>query len=129
MNWLEVLYKIFEVCIIPLLGVLTVYGVQFIKAKAAEINTKHDNEILSKYVTMLGDTISECVIATNQTYVEALKKQGAFDANAQKVAFNLTYDAVMKILSAEAKDYLSNAYGDLQAYITNQIEATVNANK
>jgi hypothetical protein len=37
MNWLEIVYKIIELCVIPLLGVLTVYAVQFIKAKAAEI--------------------------------------------------------------------------------------------
>lgn len=129
MDWLEILSKIFEVCIIPLLGVLTVYAVQFIKTKAAEINTKHDNDILAKYVNMLSETITECVIATNQTYVEALKKQGSFDAEAQKQAFNLTYESVMKILSDDAKDYLANAYGDLKTYITNQIEATVNANK
>ena len=126
MDWLEILAKIFEVCVIPLLGVATVYLVQFIKAKSAEINTKHDNAILEKYVTMLSETIAECVIATNQTYVEALKEANIFDAEAQKKAFELTYTSVMNILSAEAKEYLSTIYGDLDAYITNRIEATVN---
>ena len=30
MNWMEMLQKIFEVCIIPLLGILTAYLVAFI---------------------------------------------------------------------------------------------------
>lgn len=129
MDWLEILTKIFEVCIIPLLGVATAYAVQFIKVKSAEINSKHDNILLEKYINMLSNTITECVIATNQTYVEALKEQNLFDVEAQKQAFNLTYASVMKILNKEAKEYLSNIYGDLETYITNQIEATVNSCK
>lgn len=129
MDWLDLLYQVFEVCIIPLLGLLTAFGIKFIQAKAAEINAKHDNEVLAKYVLMLSDTIADCVIATNQTYVESLKAQGAFDAEAQKIAFEKTYESVMAVLSAEAKEYLASAYGDLNVYITNKIEAEVNANK
>ena len=129
MDWLDLLYQVFEVCIIPLLGLLTAFGIKFIQAKAAEINAKHDNEVLAKYVLMLSDTIADCVIATNQTYVESLKAQGAFDAEAQKIAFEKTYESVMAVLSAEAKEYLAAAYGDLNVYITNKIEAEVNANK
>ena len=129
MNWMELLYQIFELCIIPLLGVLTAFAIKFIKAKAVELNTKHDNELLAKYIGMLSETITDCVIATNQTYVDSLKAQGSFDAEAQKVAFQKTFDSVMLILSAEAKEYLANAYGDLAAYITNRIGAEVNLNK
>ena len=129
MDWLELLFQIFEVCVLPLLGVLTAFAIKFIKAKELELNAKHDNEILAKYITMLSDTITDCVIATNQTYVDSLKAQGSFDAEAQKIAFQKTFDSVMLILSAEAKEYLANAYGDLAAYITNRIEAEVNLNK
>ena len=129
MDWLELLFQIFEVCIIPLLGVLTAFVIKFIKAKELEINAKHDNDVLAKYVRMLSETITDCVIATNQTYVESLKAQGSFDADAQKVAFQKTFDSVMAVLSVEAKEYLSEAYGDLATYITNRIEAEVNVNK
>jgi hypothetical protein len=37
MNWMEMLSKIFEVCIIPLLGILTTYLVQWIKAQSKHI--------------------------------------------------------------------------------------------
>lgn len=129
MNWLNLLADIFEVCIIPLLGVLTAYAVKYIQVKSAEITEKTDNALADKYTVMLADTISACVLATNQTYVEALKKQGSFDAEAQKVAFNMTLNAVMEILSDDAKEYLSEVFGDLNSYITSQIEASVNVNK
>jgi hypothetical protein len=35
----------------------------------------------------------------------------------------------MAILSEDAKTYLTEAFGDLQLYITQQIEATVNTEK
>lgn len=129
MEWMIILQQVFELCIIPLLGIITVYIVQFIKTKTKELNSNNSNEVLSKYIEMLSNTICECVIATNQTYVDSLKKQGKFDAEAQKKAFEMTYNAVIGILSEEAKVYLASIYGDLTAYITNMIEAEVNKNK
>lgn len=129
MEWLALLYQILEVCIIPLLGILTAYIVKYINMKSAEIQVQVDNDTADKYIAMLSDTITACVIATNQTYVEALKKENAFTAEAQKEAFQLTYNAVMAVLTDEAKDYLTEIYGDLTAYITNKIEAEVNISK
>ena len=129
MDWLELLYDVLEVCIIPLLGILTAYVDKYINVKSAEIQDKVENDTADKYIAMLTDTISACVMATNQTYVEALKKQNAFTAEAQKEAFNLTFNAVMAVLTDDAKKYLSEAYGDLTTYITNKIEAEVNLSK
>ena len=39
---------------------------------------------------MLNETITKCVIATTQTYVETLKKEGKFDKTAQETAFSKT---------------------------------------
>ena len=129
MDWIKLLQEIFSVCIIPLLGMLTGYLVAFLKAKGNQIADNADNVLATKYINMLTETICTCVIATNQTYVEALKKQGKFDAEAQKKAFQMTYDAVMNILSEEAKEYLKNIYGDLDAFLTNAIEAQVKNSK
>ena len=126
---LEMLQKIFEVCIIPLLGILTTYLILFVNKKSKELQDSTDNELYKKYIDMLEQTVINCVIATNQTYVDALKERNAFDAEAQKEAFQRTYDQVMKILSDDAKKYLESAVGDLNAYITTLIEAQVNVNK
>lgn len=129
MEWMTLLYQVLEVCIIPLLGVATAFLINFIKIKSKEAQDKIDNDTADKYIAMLTDTITACVIATNQTYVEALKKDNAFTAEAQKEAFNLTFDAVMAVLTDDAKKYLTSIYGDLNAYISAKIEAEVNLNK
>ena len=129
MDWLEVLYDVLEVCVIPLLGVATAYLVKWLRAKEEEILVKVDSDLADKYISMVAQTITDCVIATNQTYVDSLKKQGSFDAEAQKVAFQKTLDAVVAILSDDAKEYLKAIYGDVTAYLTTRIEAEVNVQK
>lgn len=129
MDWTEILQNLFVVVIIPLLGLITKYMVQFFMVKNEEIKATTNNEIFKKYFDMLNKTITNCVIATNQTYVDALKDKNAFTTEAQKEALQKTYNAIMSILSEDAKDYLTNATGDLQGYIMNLIEAQVKENK
>ena len=121
----ELLPIIFMCVVIPALGILTTVIVTYIQKKKEELKNSIDNEQLYKYVSMLADTVCTCVVATNQTYVNALKKQGKFDAEAQKEAFRRTYEAVMGILSDEAVKYLTVFYGDLQVAVTSLIEKEV----
>ena len=125
----EMILEIFELCIIPLLGILVKYLVEYLSKKKEQIEATTDNTLKVKYTSMLLSTISECVIATNQTYVNELKALGKFDLEAQEIAFNKTYDNTMKILSEEAKEYLSQIYGDLELYIKQVIESDTNKNK
>jgi len=37
MDWMSMLKQIWELCIVPLLGILTVYVVNYIKAKNEEL--------------------------------------------------------------------------------------------
>ena len=74
---------------------------------------------------MFFETVRTCVVATNQTYVNALKEQGKFDLEAQKEAFKKTYEAVMAILSEDAVKYLTEYYGDFTSQLTELIECEV----
>ena len=129
MDWMMILSKIFELVVFPLLGIGTIYLINLIRVKIQQLKQDKDNELYHKYLDMLEKTIIDCVLATTQTYVEALKKEGQFDINAQKVAFDKTYTNVMNILSDEAKAYLQNVLGDLETYIYNKIEAEVKLTK
>ena len=120
---------IFQVCLIPLLAILTKYLVAWIQIKTKELTDTKDNEMFTKYMTLLSDTVINCVVTTNQTYVNTLKEQGKFDAEAQKEAFNKTYEAVMRILTDDAKKYLGEVLGDLDLYINTLIESQVSFQK
>lgn len=129
MDWSILLNQFFEVCLIPLLAFVTSALIDFIKAKIEETKTLTDNEITVKYLDLLENTIEDCLEATNQTYVNALKEQNAFDLEAQKIALEKTKEAVLSILSKEAIIYLTNFVGDLDKLIEDKIEAKIARSK
>ena len=126
---MELITQIFEVCIIPLLGVLTTFLVRYINTKMKTLADTTNDEKQKKYIEMLNNTITDCVIATTQTYVDTLKKQGKFDKEAQEQAFLMTFNAVSGLLTEESKKYLNEAIEDLDLYIKQKIESEVNINK
>ena len=125
----EMITQIFEIVLIPLLSLLTKFLIDFLIAKRDEAKEHVQSDLAKKYIDLIADTVTKCVIATNQTYVDTLKKQGAFDEKAQQIAFQKTYEAVMSLLTDEAKKYIIETTGDLQTYILQLIEAAVNTEK
>ena len=126
---MQFIEELFNILIFPLMAVLSVFIISYIRVKKDELIKKYNDETLTKYLNMVEDTIGTCVLATNQTYVDTLKKQGKFDAEAQKIAFQKTYNAVLAILAEDAKEYLAAAVGDLETYLVGKIEASVNMYK
>lgn len=129
MDWLKILDQVFDVCFIPLLGLATTVLIFFVKQKIAESKEKTNSAMADKYLGLLEMTIIDCIKATNQTYVNALKDKNAFDADAQKEALARTTDAVLAILSEEAKTYLSHFVDDLDVLIQEKIEANIEKQK
>lgn len=126
---MQMLQDIFFTCVIPLLGILCVYGVTALKKYAEGIKEQTDNDLYDKYIDMLIGTIETCVIATNQTYVDELKKQGKFGPEEHNIAYHKTFDAIKALLSEEAQKYLATIYGDLDFYISQLIQESVRVNK
>lgn len=129
MNWTEIITQLFNLIIFPLLTIGGIYLITLIKAKFQQIKLEKNDDLYTKYLTMLENTITSCVLATTQTYVDSLKQQGKFDVEAQKEAFRRTYSNVLTILTEDAKQYLTAVFGDLETYITAKIEAEVNRTK
>lgn len=125
MDWLHITNEIFDLCIVPLLGLLTAMLVNFIKTKSAETKKVTANDIAVNYINLLEQTVCDCIVATNQTYVQALKDKNAFDAEAQKEALQITLNAVKTILSDDAEEYLAMFVKDLDTYIVEKIEANI----
>ena len=125
MDWLEILNQIFQMVIIPLLGAGTLYLVSLINTKKKELEQRIESEKAKEYLDMLDATITDCVITTTQTYVQALKDKNAFTIEAQKEALRRTYTAVMGILTEDAKEYLNKSVADLESYILSKIESNV----
>lgn len=129
MNWVEILNQIFQLVLVPLLGILTTWFVKWVNSKIENQKVATENELYRKYLTMFQDTVERSVIMTNQTYVDALKNKNAFTAEAQKEAFEMTYKQVISLMTDEAKNYLSNVVGDFDEFTKMYIESIVNGKK
>lgn len=125
----ETLSLVFSVVLLPLIVAVSSFLIQFLQAKRDELKTKVKNETAQKYIDMIADTVMTCVTATTQTYVDSLKAQGKFDAEAQKEAFNRSLQAILTSLSVDAIRYIEEISGDVELYLTQRIEAAVKASK
>ena len=115
---LNVLATVVTCIILPLISFLGVKLTQW-------LNTKIKDEKGQKLLDTAVDIVVNAVQSVFQTYVESLKNSGNFNADAQKIAFNLAKSIVLKQLSQDAKQYIATNYGDLEEWIRNQIEASI----
>ena len=116
---------IVKICLMVIAGVGTAHIVIWIRKNTEKIQENINYDIVNKYISMLKDIVINCVVSTNQTYVDALKDKNAFDAEAQSVAYGKTRNAVMNIISDEMLDVLGEAYNDVALLIDSLIESTV----
>ena len=112
-----------------LLSALFAYLIVYINKKKQALLENSKSEIEKKYIEKISKTITDCVIATNQTFVETLKKENAFTKEAQEEAFQKTITNVMSILNEDCIEYLESITSDITIYLRNKIEAEVNKNK
>lgn len=104
-------------------GLATVI-IKLITAKINYITTKTQDEKKLRFLTWLEeDVIVKCINTTTQTYVEALKEQGNFNAEAQKVAMEKTTEAVLTVLTDADKELLETYVDDISTWITTRVES------
>ena len=90
------------------------------------INEKIKNDEAAKVLSTAADIVTNAVRSVFQTYVEALKKTGSFDKEAQEKALKKAKDVAISQMSDDVKSYIITNYGSLESWLTVQIEATIN---
>ena len=77
-------------------------------------------------MTGLSTIVERAVRSVTQTYVDSLKKSGKSDQEAQLIALSLTKEEVLKELNEETKSLIETNYGNVNDFVTTQIESTTN---
>lgn len=125
----EFLKDIFLAVITAAVPVLTAYLVVFIRKAGESAAAKTDSTRAKTYIEEITEAIAAAVNATNQTYVDALKKAGKFDRDAQKEAAQKSLATCLASISPAATRFIESAYGDAKKYLTAKIEAEVRKQK
>lgn len=109
--------------------VLTAYLMVYIRKAGDNAAANTENVKARAYIKEAAEAVAAAVAATNQTYVDALKDAGSFDAQAQRQAAEKALKACLASISPAAKSFIEAAYGDLSEYLTTRIEAEVRKQK
>lgn len=103
-----------------------IYG---IKKLGAWLASKTNDKTIQNIINGATSTVEMVVQEVYQTYVEGLKKDGAFDKDSQLSALNMAKDKVLEMLSTDVKDYIVKTYGDLEKWVVSKIESTIYTQK
>lgn len=126
---MEILQNTLYAVIAAAVPVLTTFACTWLKSLYDSNKVKIKNEMVSATLDNVTDVILAAVETTTSTYVKQLKADNLFDANAQKEAFNRTFDTVKKQLTEDATKVITETYGDVEIYLTNKIEQFVEETK
>ena len=105
--------------VLPLISIAGAKLIQF-------INSKIKNNKAADLLTTATTIVINAVRSVFQTYVEALKKEGDFNKDAQIIALNKAKDIALTQMTDEVKDYLVTTCGSLDSWLDTKIEATIN---
>ena len=118
----EILLNILSVAttaiVLPLISFLGVKLTQW-------LNSKVKGDRAKALLNRANEIVLDAARTVFQTYVEGLKKEGSFDAKAQEAALGKAKAIVLSELTEELKTFVTQNYGDLTAWVTNAIEASI----
>lgn len=121
-DWTAVIIAFLENVVPVLLTALGAVVFKYLKSKGAK------DELL-KLAQEAYTIFNKCVLNVNQTFVDALKAEGLFDADAQAKAREMAKEMFMEMISAEMKLALETLYGSADKWIETVREADVWAAK
>ena len=119
---LNVLSVVVTAIILPLISLA---GTKLINFLSTKIKNKKANNILETATNI----VINAVKSDFQTYVDALKKEGKFDKESQLVALNKAKEMALGQMTEDVKTFINKSYGDLDSWLSTQIEATIDTLK
>lgn len=119
---MEHFYEILWTCVGTLLtGICTWLAVVITNWLNKKMKDKQAAKILSDITILIMSVIQE----TYQIYVQSLKDQGKFDAEAQSKAKDAAVAKIKSMLTVEQRDFIASITGDVEAWISTKIESAI----
>ena len=125
----EFLLALLQAVLIAAIPVITAHLCTFLKTARDGAKQHTSDDTARRWLEDAFNAVITAVKCTNQTYVDTLKKNGTFTLENQREAFQKSYDTALSIMTQEVKDFIQSAYGDLNKWLTAQIEAQVKSEK
>lgn len=117
-DWTTIIATALESLIPLVMTVLFYLALRWLKSRGAT-----SDQI--QLATEAWKIFQSCVLSVNQTFVDVLKEQGAFDEHAQELARIKCKEQFELLISEEMKLAINALYGSLDAWIDANREAMV----
>ena len=111
----ECMITLLEAVVTAAVPVCTAFLVQFLRKKSAQAAAQTDNMKIKELLERVSDAVTTAVTYTNQTYVDAVRKKGILDSEAQKAAMEMSLEKAYLLLSEVAVEALNEIYGSAEA--------------
>ena len=128
-NLTNLLMELLYVVLIGAIPIVSKYLIQQIEAKKNEILKNDKAKDFQNSIDGAMNLVEKVVDYVSQTYVDALKKEGKFDATAQQNAYNKAVEALERLMDDDMKHVLINVYGDLSTWVKVAIESYIKSRK
>lgn len=125
----EIMNLIETLVLAPLVIAISSFLIALIRQQTSKIAEKIKDEKAKRMLEIAENVVSQAVATVSQTYVDGLKKDGIFDTDAQKEAFEISKDKIYKLLTTDTLQAVQNNYGDVDEWIVTKIEETINKSK
>ena len=122
----EILLNILSIVLMAVILPLLSYGVTRL---ITYLNSKIKDEKVRKLIIQATEIVTNAVKTVFQTYVDSLKKSGDFNKDSQLEALEKAKDIALSQLNEDIKEYITKNYGDINIWLTTQIEATIDSLK
>lgn len=119
--------QLIETCVLaPLLTAMTGVIIAFLHRQSERLKTKIANEKANSYIDLADGIVRQAVTSVSQTFVDGLKKEGKFDSDAQKEAFEKSKTLVYALMKSECKKAIEENYISFDKWLETKIEEAVN---
>ena len=126
---MDIMQMVPEVLMLIAILAMSTFVCKYVYERWNETKFGVKNQKVQAALEAVINAVYNAVVATNQTMVDALKKDGIFDAEAAKKAFSTAKCTVLNILSKEVIDTITEVVGDFNTYLDTLIESTVHEQK
>ena len=89
------------------------------------LNKKIKDRDLARWSTAIATIIFNAVQSVQQTFVDTMKKSGKWNEEVAKEALDKCLAIVKGELTEELRKYITDNFGDMDAWLINQIESVI----
>lgn len=89
------------------------------------LNKKIKDKDIQRWSTAVAEIIFNAVQCVQQTFVDSMKKAGKFDKAAAEEAKAKCMEIIKGQLTEELRKYITDNFGDMEAWLSTQIESVI----